>query len=79
MAGIKGVDYVNEKGERILTGGKLAAFRNKERYGEDFYKVQGARGGSRKVPKGFALDRKNARKSGALGGAKSRRNRTKEV
>lgn len=35
-----------------ISGGKLAAKTNKERYGEDFYKVQGAKGGSVKGTQG---------------------------
>ena len=54
-------------------GGKKAAKTNKERYGEDFYKVQGAKGGRNGPTGGFASDRELARIAGAKGGKKSRR------
>lgn len=54
-------------------GGLRAAYTNKSRHGEDYYAVIGALGGSRKVPKGFALDRELARSAGAKGGSISRR------
>ena len=38
-----------------VSGGKLAAKTNKERHGEDFYNIQGAKGGRvTGVKKGFA-------------------------
>ena len=37
-----------------VSGGKLAAKTIKERYGEDFYKVQGAKGGRASSTGGFA-------------------------
>lgn len=40
-----------------------------EKYGEDFYKVQGAKGGSKTgVKKGFAANPDLARKAGSKGG-----------
>lgn len=54
-------------------GGKLAAQKNKERFGEDFYCMIGSRGGKAKVPKGFAVNRELASKAGAKGGRISRR------
>jgi hypothetical protein len=75
MAGVKGIYIYNDKGEIIdATGGKKAALTNKERYGEDFYKVQGSRGGSKTgVKKGFALSHDRAVVAGRKGGAISRR------
>lgn len=54
-------------------GGKKAAKTNKERYGEDFYKVQGAKGGRNGHTGGFASNRELARIAGAKGGRISRR------
>lgn len=58
-------------------GGKAAAKTNKEKYGTDFYKEIGRLGGSRKVPKGFAMNRELAREAGKLGGRNSRKNSKK--
>lgn len=54
-------------------GGVKASQRNKELYGEDFYRNIGKKGGLRKVPKGFALNRELAVQAGRLGGSVSRR------
>lgn len=45
----------------------------KERFGEDWYKEIGRRGGEAKVPKGFALDKDLAKWAGRKGGRASRR------
>ena len=58
-------------------GGKKAAKTNKERYGEDFYKVQGAKGGRNGHTGGFASNRELARIAGAKGGRISRRGKAK--
>lgn len=58
-------------GNRI--GGLRAAKTNKERYGEDFYKIQGAKGGSVCCDKGFAINPALASIAGAKGGRISRR------
>lgn len=58
-------------GNRI--GGKRAAKRNKDLYGDDFYARIGAKGGKATGMKGFAVNRDLARKAGAIGGRKSRR------
>lgn len=55
-----------------VAGGKKAAATNIERYGKDFYKIQGAKGGKLGRTGGFA-DRELARRAGALGGRVSRR------
>jgi general stress protein YciG len=53
-------------------GAKQAAQTNKELYGEDFYRIQGAKGGRVKNPnKGFGSDRKRASEAGRVGGLKS--------
>jgi len=57
-------------------GGKLAAKKNKELYGEDFYGVIGSKGGKLGRTGGFAAGeegRKRAREAGAKGGTISRR------
>ena len=59
-------------------GGKKAAKTNKERYGEDFYKVQGAKGGRNGHTGGFASNRELARIAGAKGGRISRRGPAKK-
>lgn len=55
-------------------GGKAAADTNKEKYGSDFYKKIGSKGGKVKGPKGFAcvpLEQRIA--AGRKGGRISRR------
>ena len=56
-----------------LEGGRAAAATNKEKYGDDFYKRIGAKGGSKGHTGGFAANRELARIAGALGGRRSRR------
>ncbi len=57
-----------------VAGGKQAAATNKSKYGSDFYHKIGSKGGSAKVPKGFALmDKEKVRDAGAKGGSVSRR------
>lgn len=56
-------------------GGKLAAKRNKEKYGEDFYKKIGAMGGAASNTGGFYADRELASRAGKLGGKATRRKR----
>lgn len=53
--------------------GRNAALTNKERYGEDFYKRIGAKGGKNGTTGGFAADRELARRAGRIGGMKSKR------
>lgn len=54
-------------------GGQKAAITNRLKYGEDFYKIQGAKGGRNGHTGGFFKDRELARRAGAIGGRKSRR------
>jgi len=54
-------------------GGRMATKTMKEKYGEDYFKNIGSKGGKAKVPKGFALNRELASKAGAIGGRISRR------
>lgn len=57
-------------------GGKSAAQRNRELYGEDFYARIGAAGGRKSRTGGFAagkVGQQRARKWGAVGGKISRR------
>lgn len=59
-------------------GGRLAADKNKKKYGPDFYKKIGARGGRNGHSGGFAAGeegRKRASYYGAIGGSISRRQR----
>lgn len=56
------------------TGGEKAAVKNKHRYGDDFYKKIGAKGGANGHTGGFAYG-DNARKFGTKGGYASRRSR----
>lgn len=60
-----------------VAGGKAAAATNKRKYGDDFYKVQGAKGGKAGRTGGFYANRELARIAGAKGGRISRR--TKKV
>lgn len=54
-------------------GGRLAAIRNKQLHGADFYARIGAIGGRNGNTGGFAADPELARIAGAKGGRKSRR------
>lgn len=54
-------------------GGMKAAKYNKEKYGEDFYKVIGAKGGKNGHTGGFYANRELAREAGRRGGLKSKR------
>jgi hypothetical protein len=57
-------------------GGRLAAEKNKKKYGSDFYSRIGKIGGKRGRTGGFAAGiegRKRASTWGAIGGSKSRR------
>lgn len=53
-------------------GGKKASATNRKIYGEDFYKVIGAKGGRNGTTGGFYGDPERARKAGAKGGSKSK-------
>jgi hypothetical protein len=60
-------------------GGRLAAEKNKKKYGSDFYARIGAKGGRNGHTGGFAAGqegRKRASYWGAIGGSISRRNRS---
>lgn len=54
-------------------GGQAAAKTNKEKYGSDFYKKIGSKGGKLGKTGGFYANRELAREAGARGGSKSRR------
>lgn len=55
-------------------GGKLAAAKMKDKYGDDFYKRIGSIGGKNgSAGKGFAANRELARRAGAKGGRISKR------
>ena len=61
-----------------VAGGKKTAKANKKRFGEDFYRNIGRKGGRAPTnkPKGFAANRELARIAGAKGGRISRRGRS---
>lgn len=54
-------------------GGKKTAKTIMKKYGKDFYKIQGAKGGRNGHSGGFASNPELARIAGAKGGKKSRR------
>lgn len=56
-----------------IAGGRRAAETNKARYGKDFYRLMGRRGGRAGTTGGFAANRELARLAGAKGGRISRR------
>ena len=59
-------------------GGRLAAMKNKKKYGSDFYARIGRMGGRKSNTGGFAAGeegRKRASMYGAIGGARSRRHK----
>lgn len=62
-----------------VIGGKRAAATNKARYGEDFYRIQGAKGGRLGTTGGFAANPELARIAGAKGGKKSKRRKANET
>lgn len=63
-----------------VAGGKKAAIKNKEKWGDDFYKRIGRKGGSKSHPetRPFALNPELAKRAGRAGGAKSRRGKAKK-
>jgi hypothetical protein len=72
MAGIRGVDYIDENGKRIVTGGKLCALKNKAN-DPDFYRKIGSKGGKLGHTGGFYANPELAKSAGRLGGTRSRR------
>lgn len=61
-------------------GALKAAQKNKELYGEDYYRNMGRKGGSvLGVVKGFAQDPERAREAGRLGGSRSKRGPSKKL
>lgn len=59
-------------------GGFKAAETNKDRYGKDFYKKIGAKGGKKTgVKKGFAANPSLAAEAGKKGGKRSKRGKAK--
>ena len=54
-------------------GGKKAAATNKKKYGKDFYKINGAKGGRNGHTGGFASNPALAQVAGKKGGENSRR------
>lgn len=59
-------------------GGKKAAVTNMKRYGKDFYRIQGAKGGRNGHTGGFAsMPLEKVREAGRKGGSISRRGPSK--
>lgn len=58
-----------------VAGGRKAAETNKRKYGESFYKIQGAKGGKIGRTGGFFADRELASRAGRKGGQISRRSK----
>ena len=60
-----------------MSGNRESGLKAKEtiydKYGSDFFRKMGAKGGAKKVPKGFGVNRELARSAGRIGGTKSRR------
>lgn len=54
-------------------GGLKTAETNKLKYGQDFYRRIGAKGGKKTGMKGFALNPKLASEAGKIGGSRSKR------
>jgi len=62
-----------------IAGGRKARDANYKRFGKDFYRNIGRKGGLKTgVIKGFAANPELARKAGAIGGRKSRRGPAKD-
>jgi general stress protein YciG len=61
-----------------ITGGLQAAATSKARYGSDWYRKIGAKGGKASTTGGFYGDREMARAAGAKGGRTSRRGRSRK-
>jgi len=62
-----------------IDGGIKAAKTTKERYGDSFYKINGAKGGRASNTGGFAANRDLARRAGAIGGRRSRRGKQSKL
>lgn len=58
-------------------GGRKAAETNRRKYGEDFYSINGAKGGRNGHTGGFAANPELARIAGAKGGRISKRGKSK--
>lgn len=56
-----------------VAGGEKARATNYKRYGADFYRIIGSRGGKNSHTGGFAANRELAREAGRKGGRISRR------
>ncbi len=59
-----------------VQGGKMASEKNKQRYGEDFYKRIGAMGGRNGNTGGFYGNSELASRAGKIGGAISKRTKS---
>lgn len=54
-------------------GGRKARETNLKKYGKDFYRILGSKGGQNGHTGGFAANPELARRAGSIGGRKSRR------
>ena len=76
-----GEDITADEEEQIMAGtkagGKKAAETNKEKYGDDFYRELGRKGGKNGHTGGFAANPELAKIAGAKGGRISRRGKAK--
>ena len=61
-----------------VEGGRKAAATNKKKYGKDFFKNIGRKGGQNGHTGGFASNHELAVRAGQLGGRKSRRGPVKK-
>lgn len=59
-------------------GGKKAAQTNMKKYGKDFYRINGAKGGRNGHTGGFASNPDFAREMGRIGGKISKRGKAKK-
>jgi len=62
-----------------IEGGRQAAKTNKQRYGEDFFKIIGGKGGSISSGGGFSYNRELARTAGTKGGRISAEKRARSI
>lgn len=69
-----------------VEGGKKAGLTNRQRYGDNYYAIQGSKGGKRSRTGGFASKKvgadgltgaERARQVGVIGGQRSRRGKAK--
>lgn len=72
---LKKLRFKEEKMGGTINGGKSAAQTNKEKYGEDFYRNIGRKGGLKSRGGGFAYNPRLASEAGRKGGLVTQRKR----